>query len=289
MRVLLFGGFGQVGGALLPLLQARGAEVVAPTHAEVDLADPDALRGCVRAVKPALIVNAAAYTAVDRAESDREACRLANAVAPAVIAEEGARCGAAMVHYSTNFVFAGALGRPYRESDEARPVNWYGATKLDGERAVAGANERHLILRTAFVYSQGGGFVGRILALAREREELQVVGDQFGSPTRAGFLAEATVSALGPVLGGGEIPWGTYHLTSSGATSIFGWAERVLALDPRREEQKVRRLVPVSSEALGAPARRPANGVLDCGKFEGVFGVRMPRWDDELLNVGAGA
>lgn len=281
MRVLLFGASGQVGGALLPLLRTR-AEVTAPSRREVDLADPDAVRACVRAAAPALIVNAAGYTAVDRAESEREPCRLVNAIAPAVMAEEGARLGAPLVHYSTNFVFDGALDRPYRETDVAHPLNWYGATKLEGEQGIATATGRHLMLRTALVFSRRGGFVGRILALAREREELTVVDDQFGSPTRASFLAAATLRALDGVLDGGEAPWGTYHLTSSGATSILGYAERVLALDPARGEQRVRRVVPVTSQALGAPARRPANGVLDCTRFAEAFGVRPPRWEEEL-------
>jgi dTDP-4-dehydrorhamnose reductase len=283
--ILVIGGSGQVGAALVPRLAALGP-VVSAGRADADLERPDELRALVRRVRPRAIVNAAAYTAVDDAERDAARCRRINVDAPAVLAEEGARLGAPLVHYSTNYVFDGASRRPYREDDAIAPLGVYGSTKALGESAAAAAWSRTLILRTAGVYGwTGRNFMRRILALAREREELQVVDDQLVAPTPASVVADATVVAVRQVLAGGDELFGTYHLTSCGATSWFGFAERILALDPARAEQRATRLRAVSSTEFPTPARRPRNGLLDNDTFMRRFGVALPDWDVALART----
>lgn len=286
--VLLLGARGQLGHALAPRLAAFG-DVVALGRAEADLEHPESLRAVVRDVRPWLVVNAAAYTAVDAAETDEARCMRVNAESPGVLAEESARLGVPIIHYSTNYVFDGLLDRPYREDDVAAPQSVYGASKLLGEAAVA-ANPAHLILRLAAVYaSTGRNFVRRILDLSREREELRVVEDQFVAPTPASAVADATVGIVGGLMDGTRtLRSGVYHLTCSGSASWYDFAERILALDPRREEQQVQRLVPVSSSELAAAAPRPRNGLLDCGRAARELGITLPDWVSELERGMAG-
>ena len=283
--ILLFGAAGQVGGALAPWLQSLGP-VVALDRVSADLSRPESLRPIVRELHPWLVVNAAAYTAVDAAEADEATCVRVNAEAPTVLAEESARIGAPLIHFSTNYVFDGQLDRAYREEDAPTPESVYGRSKLLGERAVA-ANPVHVILRLAAVYaSSGRNFVRRILDLSREREELRVVEDQLVAPTPASAVAEATAGVIGGVLDGTrELRSGVYHLTCSGSTSWYGFAERILALDPRREEQRLERLIPVSSAEFGAVAPRPLNGLLDCGRAARELGITLPDWESELERV----
>jgi dTDP-4-dehydrorhamnose reductase len=280
--VLLFGAGGQVGGALVPLLTALGP-LVAPSRADADFDLPLGLRSVVRNTNPRLVVNAAAYTAVDDAEGDEARCLRVNAESPAVLAEETARLGVPIVHYSTNYVFDGAASRPYREDDSATPINVYGRSKLLGEQAMA-ANASHLILRLAGVYAPTGrNFMRRMLDLAREREELRVVEDQLVAPTPASAVAEATVTILRSTAGGSvAMPNGIYHLTSAGSTSWFGFAKRIVELDPDRSGQRVRRMIPVATEAFPTAARRPLNGLLDTGKCARELGVVLPDWEREL-------
>jgi dTDP-4-dehydrorhamnose reductase len=282
--ILLLGSAGQLGSELATRLGALGA-VVPVTRADADLEQPEALRALVRRVEPGLVVNAAAYTAVDQAEHDQERCDRINAEAPGVLAEEAARVGAPMVHFSTNFVFDGKAEAPYDEQAPTRPLSVYGWSKLRGEEAVAAAAPAHLIFRTAAVYGGAGrNFVNRILSLAREREELEVVDDQIVAPTRASAIADATVAAVSMWLRrtAEQGVNGIYHLTSAGATSWFGFAERILELDPRREQQRVKRLRATTSAELGAAAVRPRNGLLDTAKVARTFGIVLPAWDDEL-------
>jgi dTDP-4-dehydrorhamnose reductase len=286
--VLLLGAGGQVGKALAERLIPFGP--LAPLdRSGADLERPETIRTLLREVQPRLVINAAAYTAVDAAESDQETCMRVNAEAPAVLAEESARLGAPIIHYSTNYVFDGRLDRPYRESDPANPLGVYAASKLLGELAVA-ANPRHLILRLAGIYaSDGRNFVRRILDLSREREELRVVEDQLVAPTPASAVAAATAGILEQwAEGTHEVPSGVYHLTCAGSTSWYGFAGRILALDPRREEQAVQRLVPVSSTEFAAQAPRPLNGLLDCGRCAREFGVTLPSWETELERAMTG-
>ncbi len=281
-RALLLGATGQIGRELRPRL-AHAYEVIAPSRTELALGDAATVRRAMRETRPVLVVNAAAYTAVDRAQGEPSACRAVNAMAPGVLAEECEQLGAALVHYSTNFVFDGSQPRPWREGDAPNPLNVYGATKLEGERAIAGRFPRHLIVRTALVFSRAGeSFVQRIRRLAREQEDVAVVNDQFGTPTSAAFLAESTLRAIEPLLAGDEIPWGVYHLTSAGRTSIFDYAVKALALDPNRDAHRCREIRPITTAALHAPAPRPLNGVLDCERFSATFGVALPPWEEEL-------
>ena len=285
--ILLLGANGQLGRALAPRLAALGT-VVALGRAEADLARPESLRAVVRGVNPRLVVNAAACTAVDAAETDESECMRVNAGSPAVLADESARVGAPIIHYSTNYVFDGSLDRPYREADQPRPKGAYARSKLLGEAAVA-ANPTHLILRLAAVYaSTGRNFVRRILDLSREREELRVVEDQLVAPTPASAVADATVGIVGGLLDGThDLRRGVYHLTCSGSTSWYGFAERILALDPRREEQRLQRLVPITSNEFAAAAPRPLNGLLDCGRAARELGISLPDWESELERVMA--
>ena len=286
--VLLFGAGGQLGSELASRLQALGT-VVALDRSEADFNSPDSLRPLVRALRPWLVVNAAAYTAVDAAEGDAEACLRVNAEAPGVLAEETALLGVPLIHFSTNYVFDGRLGRAYREEDGPDPLSVYGRSKLLGEVAAA-ANPAHLILRLAAVYgSAGRSFVRRILDLSREREELRVVEDQFVAPTPASAVAAAVLGIVGGLLDGThELRRGVYHLTCAGATSWYGFAERILALDPVPETQRVQRLVPVTSEEFGAAAARPRNGLLDCGRCARELGITLPDWESELERMLAG-
>jgi len=285
---VLFGAGGQLGRALAPRLGAFGP-VVALDREGANLDRPDRLRPIVRELDPWLVVNAAAYTAVDAAEDDEGTCMRVNAEAPAVLAEEAARVGAPIIQFSTNYVFDGELDRPYREDDEPRPLNVYGRSKLLGERAV-GINPAHLILRLAAVYAPAGrSFVRRILDLSREREELRVVEDQLVAPTPASAVAASTAGIIEGVLDGThELRSGVYHLTCAGSTSWYGFAERILALDPERDTQRLRRLVPVSTASFGAQAPRPLNGVLDCGRGARELGVALPDWETELERAMTG-
>ncbi|HET7187965.1 MAG TPA: dTDP-4-dehydrorhamnose reductase [Gemmatimonadaceae bacterium] len=282
--ILLLGSAGQIGSELATRLEALGV-VIRATRADADFEQTAALRALVRRVEPGLVVNAAAYTAVDDAEHDRERCERINAEAPGVLAEEAARAGAPMVHFSTNYVFDGSAEVPYDEHAPTGPLSVYGWSKLRGEEAVAAAAPAHLIFRTAAVYGgTGRNFVRRILELAREREELRVVDDQLVAPTRASTIADVSVAAIGMWLGRTveERGHGIYHLTSAGGTSWFGFAERILQLDPQRELHRVKRLRATTSAELGAPAARPRNGLLDTAKLARTFGITMPAWGDEL-------
>jgi dTDP-4-dehydrorhamnose reductase len=282
--ILLLGAGGQLGSALAPRL-ARLGSVVAATRADVDLERVADIRSFVARIRPAMVINAAAYTAVDEAEHDSARCARLNADAPTVLAEETARLAVPLMHFSTNYVFDGLQPHAYGEDDRASPLSVYGTTKLAGERGVAAGNARHLIVRTAAVYGgHGRNFMRRILELSREREELRVVDDQIVAPTAVSSLADAVVHAVREVLEPTRDapPFGRFHLTASGSTSWYGFAEQILARDPCRREQRVRRVIPVTSGELAAPARRPANGLLDSAWFHRRFGIALPPWDEDL-------
>jgi dTDP-4-dehydrorhamnose reductase len=290
VKILLLGKNGQVGWELQRSLAPLG-RVVAARRSDVDVADGEALRALVRRVRPSAIVNAAAYTAVDRAESEREVAFAVNAEAPRVLAEEAARSGVVLVHYSTDYVFDGTKVTAYTEEDEPAPLGAYGESKLAGDRAIIASGAAHLIFRTSWVYAaRGRNFMLTMLRLARERETLRVVNDQRGVPTPAGLIATTTASVLGQSVfeGGfslaGELS-GVYNLTARGVASWYDFACRILALDPRREEQRCREIVPITTAEYPTPARRPASSVLDVGKVERTFGLRMPEWEAELARV----
>jgi dTDP-4-dehydrorhamnose reductase len=244
-------------------------EVVTTGRTELDLADAEAVRAAVRSIRPQAIINAAAYTDVDRAQTDRETAMRINAVAPGVLAEEAQRLGALLVQYSTDYVFDGEKGEPYLEDDEPHPLNAYGESKLAGEQAIRAAGARHLILRTSWVYShRGRNFVLTILRLAHERRELRVVHDQIGAPTCARHLAQATAGLLRNPGDGG-----TFHITAAGATSWHGFACEIIKLAG----------LPVAVAAIPSSeyrraARRPRDSRLNTQKIAGRFGVQLPEW-----------
>ncbi len=291
MLILITGSQGQVGWELVRALAPLG-EVVALGHADLDLTDLAAVRERVRSIRPSVVVNAAAYTAVDRAEEEEALATRINGEAPGVLAEEAARCGTTLIHYSTDYVFDGRQSRPYTEADPVAPLNAYGRSKLAGEEAVAAVGGSHLILRTSWVYAgRGHNFPRTILRLAREREELRIVDDQIGAPTWARWIAEATAAILAAGRGDpagylGERA-GRYHLTCGGATSWYGFARELLAVAAGGERRGTR-LIPIPSADYPTPAPRPANSCLDCTHLAEVFQIRLPPWEEGVRLCFAG-
>lgn len=296
MRILLTGVNGQVGYELSRTLQTLG-EVVAVDHAQMDLASKDAIKKMVAEVQPQLIVNPAAYTAVDKAESEPELAQAINGDAPGVLAEEAKRIGAALIHFSTDYVFNGSQQTPYSENDQPSPTSVYGRTKLAGEAAIAAVGGRHLILRTSWVYGmRGANFLLTMMRLARQREDLSVVDDQLGSPTWCRMLAEVTAQLVaGEVMAGkAEAMFdernGIYHVTSTGTTSWYGFAKTLLELDPQRDEQILKNLKPIPSSDYPTPAKRPAYSMLATDKLARDFGLQTPDWQRSLrLAMGVSA
>lgn len=286
MRVLIFGKRGQLGRELWRLTLPLG-EVTALDVEDLDLCDPEALRQRITALKPQVILNAAAYTAVDRAEQEPDLAMQVNATAPGVMAETARQLKAALVHYSTDFVFDGRKGSPYVEQDAPNPLSVYGRSKLAGEQAVLRAEGAALIFRTSWVYSlPGDNFVTKVLAWSRQQETLRAVSDQVGSPTWAPLLAQMTVlvlaSAASDPYGAFLERGGVYHLAGAGSASRFEWAQAILAADPRRGEQVCTRLEPALSADFPTPALRPAFSALDCTKFEQTFNMKLPPWEESL-------
>lgn len=283
--ILVTGVNGQVGFELLRALQGLG-RVVPCDRSVLDLTDLDRVRAFVREVKPSLIVNPAAYTAVDKAETDVDAARRVNADVPRIFAEEMSRTGGALIHYSTDYVFDGTKPDAYTETDATNPVNAYGATKLEGEQAIAATGCAHLVLRTSWVYGRRGkNFLLTMLKLGRERQELRVVADQIGAPTWARTIAVATSHIVAQQTVADDVAawWakrsGIYHLTSSGETSWHGFAEAILGTAMGELAPKV---LPIPASEYPVPAKRPANSRMALEKLAQTFGVRMPAWDDAL-------
>ena len=280
MRVLVTGAGGQVGEAVARLLQGR-AQVAAHDRASLDLEKPDDIRYSVREARPDVIVNAGAYTAVDRAEAEEGRARAVNAVAPGILGEEAKRAGALLIHYSTDYVFDGELERPYVETDATRPLGAYGRTKLEGEQAVAASGCRHLILRTSWVYGpRGRNFMLTMLRFAAERDTLRVVDDQRGAPTSSEQLARATLALLDAE----PDRSGIYHASASGVTTWFGFAGAIFEARHRTvgDAFRIPALVPVTTAQYPTPARRPKNSLLSNAKLENVFGVRLGDWREGL-------
>lgn len=288
-KALLLGKSGQVGWELERCL-ATMCEVVALDHQGMDLANPDSIRKTVREIRPSLIINAAAYTAVDKAEAEAELAMTVNGIAPGILAEEAKRLGAALIHYSTDYVFDGAKRSPYTEDDEPNPLNVYGKTKLAGERAIQAVGAPHLILRTSWVYgARGKNFLLTMLRLAKEKPELQIVNDQTGAPTWSRFIAQATAQILGQVVcapnGKAASHWtevtGLYHLSCGGETSwysfaanIFGKLNTLNAIAPR--------LKPVSTAGYPTAAARPTYSILSNAKLADTFAFALPDWASSL-------
>jgi dTDP-4-dehydrorhamnose reductase len=283
VKILLLGKAGQVGSALTPLLTRLAQSIsdgalIALGHAEVDLSDAAAVAQVVQHVRPSLIVNAAAHTAVDRAETESEIAFAINAVAPGVLAEQAAKLNALLVHYSTDYVFDGSQRTPYRESDPTHPLGVYGESKLAGEQVVQASGCRHLLLRTSWVYdSTGRNFLTTMLRLAKQHGKLRVVGDQHGSPTSSALIAEATLHLIRCTLDQPNLTGGLYHLTAQGQTTWHGFAQAIM--------RKAGLDIPIEAITTAdypTPAKRPAYSVLNCSKLQTQFNYRLPDWQQAL-------
>ena len=288
MRLLILGRDGQVGTALTQLLAPLGT-IVALGRDGADLAHPDALARVVDREQPDVIVNAGAYTAVDKAESEPELAHLVNADGPAALARAAAERDAWLIHYSTDYVFDGEKSEPYVEDDATAPLNVYGATKRAGELAIGETGSKHLIFRTSWVHAPGrSNFIAKILGLAQSRDELKVIDDQVGAPTSARLIAEVTARAIEQIAHNRPLASGIYHLAAAGETSWHGYASYVIG-EARRRGVPLRvapeRVLPVPSTAFPSPARRPRNSLLSTRKLRNALGVDLPDWQDDVLGT----
>jgi dTDP-4-dehydrorhamnose reductase len=279
---MLLGRNGQVGWEL-----HRQLQTTVETHAfgsrELDITDSRRLTDAVRDLRPQIIVNAAAYTAVDRAESEPERAMQINGVAPGIVAEAARSIGAVLIHFSTDYVFDGTKGRPYAEGDAPDPVNVYGRSKLAGETAIQSTEGAHLILRSSWIYSlRRDCYLTRTLERARQQEVMRVVHAQIGNPTWARSLAQAVCVILGRGADFLKQNRGLYHLAGDGYASRLEWTQAILELDPRRSEQIVRELVPASAAEFSGAAQRPPWSALECGRFAAAFGLQLPPWRNAL-------
>ena len=282
-RILLIGKVGQVGWELTRTLAPLG-ELVCVDYPDINLADGASIRTVVRDTAPRVIVNAAAYTAVDKAEAEADLCQKINGVAPGILAEEARQRGALLLHYSTDYVFDGTKTTAYVEEDVPNPLSAYGRSKLAGDRAIQAVDCANLIFRLCWVYgARGQNFLRTITRLARERETLRVVGDQVGCPTWSRMIAEATSLVLGQVLAVRDLTafQGVYHVAASGQTSWHGFAQSIVALTPV-ETRKCQLVEAITTPEYPTPARRPAWSVLSCEKLRRTFGLQLPHWEDSL-------
>jgi len=289
VRVLLLGKKGQLGWELQRTLAPLGS-VVGLGADELNLKDFDAVRSTIRELRPRVIVNASAYTAVDRGESEPDEAYAINGKTPGLLAEEGAALKAVLIHFSTDYVFDGKKGAPYAETEVPNPLNTYGKSKLAGEEAIQAVGGNYMILRTAWVYSlrarpgnlRADNFVTKVLGWARQRETLRIVDDQISNPTWARMLAEATALTLVRSIDYVSERPGVYHLAGDGFTSRYAWAKEILKLDPNSHEQVIRDLLPAATADFPGPARRPLLSALDCTKFKSTFGLHLPDWRQSL-------
>jgi len=282
MRILLLGNTGQLGWELERTLAPMG-ELSACDYPSIDLSDPKCIHQVLHDCQPDLLVNATAYTAVDRAEAEPELAAAINTTAPGVMAEDARAHGAAFVHYSTDYVFDGHKGAPYLESDPPAPLGVYGRTKLAGEQAIRQVGGAYLILRTSWVYSlRRGSFVNKVLGWARAQEQVKLVTDQVSGPTWSRMLAEATTHlvclGMEDLFGWFSEHQGLYHLAGSGYCSRYEWGQQILQLDPHKEQQKVRELIPAQTAEFSTPAQRPLFSALNCDLFFKTFHLQLPDW-----------
>ena len=284
---MLLGSTGQLGATLNPLLEQIG-ETIATDRSVLDFTNRQKISDFVRHRKPSVIVNTAAYTAVDKAESESKLARAVNSDGPEALAQAARESGALLIHYSTDYVFDGSKGSPYVESDPVNPLNAYGLTKAEGEAAIQESGCNYLIFRTSWVYSErGANFLLTMLRLGRQRDELRIVDDQTGAPTSTHSLARATTDIIHRYVAG---EWrddksGIYHMTDSGSTSWFGFAKAIFERASRILGTREPRLTPIITAEYPTPARRPLNSRLNCEKLQATFGIAMPPWEHSLDQV----
>ena len=281
MQIMLVGKYGQLAWELRRTLVPLG-QLHSLSSKELNLEDKDAIRRVVQNTTPDVIVNAAAYTAVDQAEAEPQKASRINAVAPGILAEEARRLDALLVHFSTDYVFDGTQAKPYTEDDIPNPLNVYGSTKLEGEQRIRASGARHLILRICWIYGlRGKNFFLAMRELARHRNELQIVDDQRGAPNWSRLIAEATALLIASLQDKAGNSGGTYHLSSAGETTWYGFAREIFS-SGQSIIPGVPRLQPVSTEQFGARAARPLNSVLDCTRLQKNFGIELPHWQEAL-------
>ncbi len=286
-RVLLSGANGQVGSALLHSLSEKN-EIFAFDRTTLDLTNREQIRQCIREIKPDIIINAAAYTAVDQAEKEPDLAFVINGIAPGIFAKEAALIGAVLIHYSTDYIFDGSGVQPWREEDKAAPLNIYGKSKLAGEQAIKATEAAHIILRTSWVYGErGNNFVKTILQLAAEKEALNIIDDQIGAPTSAKFIADTTAQILNQITDSSIVlKSGTYHLCCNGETSWHGFASEIVRLAKQNNTSLVvKEIHPIPSNAYPTPAERPKNSRMNCTRLNKVFGLQQESWQAALENT----
>ena len=285
-KILLLGNTGQLGWELQRTLAPLG-EVVGFDYPAINLAQPDSIQQVIQQIRPQIIVNATAYTAVDRAESESELANTINAIAPGMLAEAASELGASLIHFSTDYVFDGSKGSTYVETDSPNPLSVYGSSKLAGEKAISQVGGAYLTLRTSWVYSiRRPSFVTKVLEWSRQQPVLRMVTDQIANPTAARMLAEITALALAKAAPDTS-HWiaersGIYHLAGSGIASRLEWAQAVLEMDPRPDERVTKKIEPALTADFPTPAQRPLYSALNCEKFEQTFGLRLPDWRTAL-------
>ncbi len=286
MKILLLGNTGQLGSELAELLPQIG-HLSALDYPKIDMADKKSIRAALDKTNPQLIINATAYTAVDRAERDPKLAEAINAQGVGLLAAESKKRNAFLVHYSTDYVFDGRKGSPYIEEDPATPLNIYGASKRRGEEAILNTGGDYLIFRTSWVYSlrNQSGFVQKVLRWSRQHETLRIVDDQISNPTWARMLAETTLRVLTAGIDNLREKTGLYHLAGIDFCSRFTWATEILKLDPRKNEQKTRKILPAKNTDFPTPALRPTFSALDCSLFQKTFNIRLPSWKESLTQA----
>lgn len=288
MKIVVTGANGQVGYCLQQQLREQDFDFVALTRSELDISDTNAVNACIAELKPDVIINAAAYTAVDKAEQEPELAYAINRDGPANLARAAKTVGAAILHISTDYVFGGDASGSYREEDETAPQGIYGQSKLAGEHAVIATNDKHIILRTAWVFGEhGNNFVKTMLRLGSSRESLGIVADQEGGPTYAGDIATTLIQIVKHYAAGNTIIWGIYHYSGAPHISWFGFAQKIFSAAEKTKlyNKAIPQLNAIGTADYPTPAKRPANSKLDCSKIEKNFGIKPSNWGAALENI----